>query len=216
MAIKIKVAKGIGECLGNFVRQVGIAYSESFRVVGFTLHDNNSVNLYKVENAFQLGSMLHDMDFMFREQPTGDFYSVDYSFQNELCFADLSNGIVDVKYKNTPYLRSKQNKESVPILSSPSSKDSRLTLYFRKSRGVHSLGENKQFLELKLPGMANTIVPLSSNHSDLVTCSYSIEEREGDFDVLSMRLEGIDENESQLFQKIVDYGISLLNSTTIP
>lgn len=213
VSIRIKVAKGTGDCLGNFIRQIGISFTESFRVVGFTLHNNNSVNLYEVETAFQFGSVLHDLNFVFKDEPEDDFFALDYYFQKELKFSDLSTDLVDVSFKDTPYLNTKLHKEDTPILSSPLLKDSRLTLYFRKSRGTHTIAENKQFLELKLSGIDNTLVNLGSNHSELVRCSYHVETREGDFDLLEISLDGIGESEVELYRKIVKYGVSLLESS---
>lgn len=212
MSIRIKTAKGTGECLGNFIRQIGMTCTESFRVVGFTLHNNNSVNLYKVQNAFQLGGILHNLDVTFREEPSGNFASLDYVFSGELKFADLSNDKIKVKYKDTPYNRTQLNKESIPILSSPDAGESRLTLYFRKSRGIHSVDANKQFLELQLQGVDNTLVALGSNHSEVVTCGYSVEETAGETDVLEMHIEGVDGSEAELFQKFLKFGISLLQT----
>lgn len=215
MPIRLSVPKGTGDCLGNFIRQIGMTYTESFRLIGFTLHNNNSVNLFKVENAFQLASTLHDLDFVFTQEPSEGFVSVNYDFTDTLKVEDLSNGIVRAKFKDTPYLNTRTDKENITILSSPSATDSRLTLYFRKSRGIHNVVENKQFLELMMSDASNTIVGLGSDHSELTACTYSVIEQEGDHDILEVKLDGIGGSESELFKKIVSFGSSLVNSLEI-
>lgn len=198
--IRFNTDKGAGKVLCNTLRQIALTKRYVVRPIAFKVGDSSNIlsagNLV-IEDMIEFSSSLTGLDYELNRPITQEDHNriieCNYNCTGVLTVRDLSQGEIVVTSED------KLNDEILHLvqLSGGTKASTTVTVFYRIAEGAADKNDNEYFLSKELSGtlingsdgIDNSIVILSSRHTDVASFAYTISQTSLDHDSVQCKIE---------------------------